>query len=123
VTPGFGSGRNIGHVDFGGSRLAYKPTFCDFYSLMIDFQTGMQNIVDGQGLSIAAAGMSIVFSALSLISIFIALLPHLLRALGAVFPEATPAPTPVRAAVAVPDDPAPAAAVAAYHAVQVRGAG
>jgi Na+-transporting methylmalonyl-CoA/oxaloacetate decarboxylase gamma subunit len=71
-----------------------------------------------------------VFSALSLISIFIALLPHLLRALGAVFPEATPAPTPaptpVRAAVAVPDDPAPAAAAAAaaaYHAVKVRGAG
>jgi Na+-transporting methylmalonyl-CoA/oxaloacetate decarboxylase gamma subunit len=94
---------------------------------MIDLQTGIQNIVDGQGLPIAAAGMSIVFSALSLISIFIALLPLLLRGVAAVFPEAVPAPAPARAPAAVPDDLASAAAAAAaYHAVQshdVQGGG
>ena len=37
-----------------------------------------QNIINGQGFELAFAGMIIVFTALSLVSIFIALLPHLL---------------------------------------------
>ena len=43
---------------------------------MLDAQTGLQNIVDGQGVGIAIAGMTIVFVALTLISGFITLLPR-----------------------------------------------
>ena len=37
-----------------------------------------QNIVDGQGIDIAVTGMSIVFTALTLITLFISMLPRIL---------------------------------------------
>lgn len=81
---------------------------------MTDFQTGLQNIVAGQGVPIAIAGMAIVFSALSIIATFITILPQLLRWIGAVAPEATPQlPRPGRE-----DDAMLAAAAAAYHAAR-----
>jgi Na+-transporting methylmalonyl-CoA/oxaloacetate decarboxylase gamma subunit len=82
---------------------------------MIDFQTGLQNIVAGQGVPIAIAGMAIVFSALSLIASFIAVLPRLLRWFARYVPEpALPAPR-----LNGEDDTALAAvAAAAYHAAR-----
>ncbi len=46
-----------------------------------------QNILDGQGFELAFAGMTIVFTALSLVSIFIGLLPHLLVFVNRWIPE------------------------------------
>ncbi len=62
---------------------------------MVTISTGIQNINDGHGLTIAITGMVIVFAALSIISIFIAILPKLILLLARAFPEehhhATPA--------------------------------
>lgn len=48
---------------------------------------GFQNVIDGNGFIIAVMGMLIVFAALALISLFIAFLPAMLKALSAVLPE------------------------------------
>jgi Na+-transporting methylmalonyl-CoA/oxaloacetate decarboxylase gamma subunit len=80
---------------------------------MIDFHTGVQQIVDGQGVPIAVAGMTIVFSALSFIATFIAVLPRALRLVARVVPE-PPQAAPRRAAA--DDGAALAAAAAAFHA-------
>lgn len=45
---------------------------------MHDLNTGLDNIVAGNGLAIAVTGMSIVFAALTSLSVFIALLPRVL---------------------------------------------
>ncbi len=86
---------------------------------MIDFQTGLQSIVEGQGVPIAIAGMAIVFSSLAIIASFITILPHLLRWVTTVVPESTPQlPRPNGedgAALA-------AAAAAAYHAASTGAA-
>lgn len=87
---------------------------------MVDYQTGIQQITDGQGLPIAMAGMTIVFCALSMISLFIACLPRLLRAVARVFPEPV-APTPRQRAVKDDSTALIAAAARAYHAA--RGGG
>lgn len=47
----------------------------------------MQNIIDGQGISIAITGMVIVFFALSVISLFIAALPRILALFARRWPE------------------------------------
>jgi len=57
----------------------------------------IQNITDGQGIELAIAGMLIVFTVLVLISMFIALLPKILRVVAQKYPErethpATPVP-------------------------------
>jgi len=66
---------------------------------MEQLQFGLQSISDGQGVGIAMTGMSIVFVALALISVFIALLPRILRVLARYVPEssahASPQPRPV----------------------------
>jgi oxaloacetate decarboxylase gamma subunit len=49
---------------------------------MGDLNFGFQNILNGQGISIAITGMLIVFIALSLISFFIYLLPKFLRVIA-----------------------------------------
>jgi Na+-transporting methylmalonyl-CoA/oxaloacetate decarboxylase gamma subunit len=49
--------------------------------------TGWQGIVEGDGISIAITGMLIVFAALTIISLFIALVPHLLAALAPILPK------------------------------------
>ena len=47
----------------------------------------MQNVVDGQGVSIAITGMGIVFCSLALISIVISLLPRVLSFIDTFMPE------------------------------------
>jgi len=47
----------------------------------------MQHIHDAQGFVIAIMGMLIVFAALTIISIFISLLPKLVVLLANIFPE------------------------------------
>ncbi len=48
---------------------------------------GVENIIDGQGVAVSVTGMLIVFFALMFISIFIAILPHVLKLVEKVFPE------------------------------------
>ena len=53
----------------------------------MDFSFDVQNIIDGQGISIAITGMVIVFFALCLISLFIAALPRILNWVALLWPE------------------------------------
>ena len=53
----------------------------------LKFDFDVQNIVDGQGVSIAITGMVIVFFALTLISLFIAALPSILKRIAKRWPE------------------------------------
>ena len=53
----------------------------------MDFSFDVQNIIDGQGISIAITGMVIVSFALSLISLFIATLPRILDWVAVLWPE------------------------------------
>jgi oxaloacetate decarboxylase gamma subunit len=76
----------------------------------------LQNIIDARGYAIAITGMSIVFVALSLISLFLALLPRMLRVLSKVFPEPASQPAaPPLARVRAGDDEIVAAIGAALH--------
>ena len=76
-------------------------------------QFNVQNIVDGQAVSIALTGMGIVFCVLALISLFIAVLPKLMVLLGRYFPEdvAHHAPKPQSAT----DDAGLAAIAYVFH--------
>jgi oxaloacetate decarboxylase gamma subunit len=47
----------------------------------------IQNIINGDGISLAITGMVIVFMALAIISTFIALLPKMLPVLESILPE------------------------------------
>lgn len=47
----------------------------------------IQNVIDGNGVVISLAAMAIVFLALTLMSLFIAALPRLLRIVAKVLPE------------------------------------
>ncbi len=53
----------------------------------MNFSFDLQNIADGQGVSIAITGMVIVFFALSVISLFIAALPRILVKVAKRWPE------------------------------------
>jgi len=68
---------------------------------MSELNLSYQNILDGQGFEMAFAGMTIVFVALSMVSIFIALLPRILVVVNQYIPEghahATPNPKPAAA--------------------------
>ena len=54
--------------------------------MKLEINTGIQNIVEGQGVDIAIMGMLIVFLALGLITLFIAFLPNLLNIIAKLFP-------------------------------------
>jgi Na+-transporting methylmalonyl-CoA/oxaloacetate decarboxylase gamma subunit len=54
--------------------------------MKLEINTGIQNIVEGQGVDIAITGMLIVFLALGLITLFIAFLPNLLNIIVKLFP-------------------------------------
>ncbi|MHB1193650.1 MAG: hypothetical protein ACYC6F_11445 [Longimicrobiales bacterium] len=86
---------------------------------MIDIQTGLQRIVEGQGVPIAIVGMAIVLAALAIIASSIAVMPRVLRWVAIVLPE--PAPQVARSSG---DDQAALAAVAAaaFHAARGRKA-
>lgn len=68
---------------------------------MSELNLSYQNILDGQGFEMAFAGMTIVFVALSMVSIFIALLPRILVVVNQYIPEghahATANPKPAAA--------------------------
>ena len=85
-------------------------------------QTAFDNVMQANGLGIAAVGMTVVFVALSLISIFIALLPRILEVISGIFPE--PPVVAVQAAAggsAADDAPLLAAiAVALQHELEQR---
>ena len=53
----------------------------------MNFTFDVQNIIDGQGISIAITGMVIVFFALTFISLFITALPHILALFARRWPE------------------------------------
>jgi sodium pump decarboxylase gamma subunit len=83
---------------------------------MSELNLSYQNILDGQGFEMAFAGMTIVFVALSMVSIFIALLPRILVVVNQYIPEgharATPNPKP---AAANAEEAAVAAVAYAVH--------
>jgi Na+-transporting methylmalonyl-CoA/oxaloacetate decarboxylase gamma subunit len=54
---------------------------------MHELSFSYQNIIDGQGFSLAFAGMTIVFTALILVSAFTALLPKILKVVNRRIPE------------------------------------
>ena len=54
---------------------------------MSRFSFDYQHIVDAQGIELAFAGMIIVFTVLSLVCIFLALLPHILTVVNRYIPE------------------------------------
>ena len=66
----------------------------------MEFSFSIQNVIDGQGVSIAITGMVIVFFALSVISLFIVALPRILARVAERWPEsaghhaAKPSPAP-----------------------------
>jgi len=47
--------------------------------MIADFTFNWQNVIDGEGVGISVTGMLIVFCALLFITVFISLLPHVLK--------------------------------------------
>ena len=87
---------------------------------MQEFAFSYQNIIDGQGFSLAVAGMTIVFVALIAVSLLITLLPRILRVVNRYYPEldGLAGPTSRGQGEGAPgaDDEAMAASAAALHA-------
>jgi sodium pump decarboxylase gamma subunit len=84
----------------------------------LNFTFDIQNIIDGQGISIAITGMVIVFFALSVISLFIAALPHILTLFARRWPESEghqPTRTAAHTQEAVSDEAVAAIAMAFHH--------
>ena len=73
---------------------------------MDKFTFDLKNIVEGNGIGVSVTGMLIVFVVLSLIAIFIKLLPWVLKKLSFLFPrvEDHHGVPPRPAAVDIPDD-------------------
>ncbi len=63
---------------------------------MIEINLSIQNILDGHGIEIAIIGMLVVFTALTLISVFISLLPSVLRIVYLIYPLKGPGYLPER---------------------------
>ena len=84
---------------------------------MQEFAFSYQNIIDGQGFSLAFAGMTLVFVALIAVSLLITLLPRILRVVNRYYPELD-GPTSRGQGEGAPgaDDEAMAASAAALHA-------
>ncbi len=83
---------------------------------MRDLVFSYQNIIDGQGFSLAFAGMTIVFVALAAVSTFITLLPRILRVVDRYYPEKDGhAPAAARPEASA-DDEVMAVIAAALHA-------
>lgn len=57
------------------------------HAFLLSQATGLKGIADANGLGIAAVGLLIVFTALTVISLFIALMPKALAVLERVLPE------------------------------------
>jgi len=64
---------------------AQKPVF--YFNMTLDINVGLQNIIEGQGISIALTGMLIVFIALGLITFSISVFPKTLKILGKIYPH------------------------------------
>jgi Na+-transporting methylmalonyl-CoA/oxaloacetate decarboxylase gamma subunit len=80
---------------------------------------GFDNILDHDGLGIAATGMIIVFAALTLISIFIGLLPRILESRAIGIPPESP-PQGVSLPVSTSDNEVAAAIGFVMHQIDVQ---
>ncbi|MCF6150641.1 MAG: OadG family protein [Candidatus Kuenenia sp.] len=83
--------------------------------------SGIQNIVNGQGITITISGMLIVFAALAITSFFIYLLPFFLRMFAPILP-AEEASHHMPAFSAPPDEEVLAAIGFALHSEANSGA-
>ncbi|MEE2656938.1 MAG: OadG family protein [Candidatus Latescibacterota bacterium] len=94
---------------------------------MPEFSSGIQQVIDGQGVPISVAGMTIVFSVLTTIAGFIAMLPKVLEWVNKVLPESAhhgPTSRPVPKTMPAPvtgDLSSIAAAALAYHTRHFQG--
>ncbi|MEX0938948.1 MAG: OadG family protein [Pirellulales bacterium] len=76
---------------------------------------GWENVWESNGLGIAMTGLVIVFAALTLISVFIALLPRILLVLSAVLPAEPLPPAPSQRRKAADEEELVAAIGVALH--------
>jgi oxaloacetate decarboxylase gamma subunit len=76
---------------------------------------GWENVTESNGLGIAVTGLVIVFSALTLISVFIAMLPRILLVLSAVLPAEPHPPAPSQRRKAADEEELVAAIGVALH--------
>ena len=72
---------------FSNFPLLQKSIFGIWHEWDESVEFNLQNIIDGQGISIAITGMVIVLFALSAISLFIAALPRILARIAERWPE------------------------------------
>ena len=76
----------------------------DTTNLLLAQSSGFQAISRGNGVSIAITGMLIVFVALTVISLFIRMLPEILAWLGPILPKLEPHGHPPTVAEQLPLD-------------------
>ncbi len=84
---------------------------------MIEINLSIQNILDGHGIEIAIIGMLVVFTALTLISVFISLLPSVLRIVYLIYPLKDPGSLPERSDA--PNDEVLVAIGSVLHAAEI----
>ncbi len=84
---------------------------------MIEINLSVQNILDGHGIEIAIIGMMVVFTALTLISVFIFLLPSGLKIVNFIYPLKDPGFPPEHSNT--PEDEVLAAIGSALHAAEI----
>ena len=87
----------------------------------VNFDFSVQNVIDGQGISIAITGMVIVFFALTVISLFITALPRILEKVAERWPESQGHHRPAPAASSGPSDEIVAAIAMALHRRRAQG--
>ncbi len=73
------------HVQVKNAHNAQKLFI--YFDMTLDINIGLQNILEGRGVSIALTGMLIVFIALGLITFSISIFPKTLEILGKIFPH------------------------------------
>ena len=84
---------------------------------MIEINLSTQNILEGHGIEIAIIGMLVVFTALTLISVFIFLLPSVLRIVNFMYPIEDS--SPLLACSDIPEDEVLAAIGSVLHAAEI----
>jgi Na+-transporting methylmalonyl-CoA/oxaloacetate decarboxylase gamma subunit len=76
---------------------------------------GWENVWESNGIGIAVTGLVIVFAALTLISVFIALLPRVLLVLSAILPAESHPPAPSQRGQRDDEELVAAIGVALHH--------
>ncbi len=110
-----------GAVQLGGQKKSI-PRYIE------SRMSGIDNILQNDGIGIALTGMSIVFVALMLITLFIAILPKVLNALSGILPaeaeqHATAAPTVLQPAASQDETEVVAAIGFALHRMKTKKQG